>query len=216
MQPRREASRRTIACYTSPRSFEARTRPALRGLGYNLVPATLQGRFDDASWRPDMRIIEEPHLGRLPSGSSDPDTPIVIVAGPRATQVDDPRVVGRLQRPVSLVPLFRLIQRTLESHPRRVPRAPTQLPARCVAADQRWTAAVMSLSERGCLLKTGREISVGERLNVQFAVPTAGLVSARARCVSDHGDAVGLAFSPPAEETVRVISEFVSQRLATL
>jgi hypothetical protein len=119
-----------------------------------------------------------------------------------------------VQRPAELVPLYQLIQEQLEEYPRRTPRVRTQLSARCVHADRRVVGAVVSLSENGCLFRANEDLDEGLRMNLQFAIPSVGLLSTRAECVRQERDAVGLVFTDPPLETRHCINDFVSHRLA--
>jgi len=216
MQRKTKSERRTIASYVGPRSLAPQTRAALRGLGYELVPAFTMGRFDDASWHPALRLVDERQIERIPSRDVDPDTPVILLSGVRHAETDDPRVLGQIQRPAELADLYPLIQRALERTPRQAPRAPTLLSGRCIRSDRRWVGSVLSLSEGGCLFKTSQPIDAGEAMNLQFALPQNGILSARAVCVYRREGAMGLAFSDTPAEIRRRISSFVTRRLATL
>ena len=109
--------RRTIACYVAPRLFARRTRAALQGLGYHVVPVATRGRFEDASWRPDLRLVDERHLERLPREAD--GVPIVCLSERPEREPADPRIVGFAPRPGELSALYPLLQRALEPHPRR-------------------------------------------------------------------------------------------------
>ena len=110
--------RRVIASYVPPRSLTRRTRAALSGLGYRIVPAATRGRFDDDSWEPDIRIIDERHLDRVPAEPYLPRIPIVVLTGSRPLSCHDPRVVGSLPRPARLERLYPILQSALEDQPR--------------------------------------------------------------------------------------------------
>ncbi len=205
-----------IANYVSPRVLAADLRAALRGLGYALIPACAMGRFDDTSWRPALRIVDERQYDRIPDPSRDPNTPIVLVTGSRALCIQDERIAGRISRPIQLDCLYPILQRTLEPTPRGAPRAPTRLSARGLRGDHRWVGSVTSLSINGCYLESPEKAPVGSHLSVEFALPRNGIVVARAICVSVHADGIGLEFSDISEDTRREIGSFVSLRLATL
>jgi hypothetical protein len=160
--------------------------------------------------------VDERHLDRIPSPAEDPGTPIVTLTGPRPLEIEDPRIVGQIRRPAGLVDLYRILQEALEDHPRRAPRAPTQLPARCIRSDRRWPGAVLTLSEGGCLLKSSEAMPLGIDLKLQFALPMGEIVCARACCVHANGSETGLAFSALARAARERIGDFVTQRLAVL
>ncbi|HEM47079.1 MAG TPA: hypothetical protein ENO23_08545, partial [Alphaproteobacteria bacterium] len=97
MHTKGRSERAVIASYVEPRTFASGTRVALHGLGYSLVPAFSMGRFDDASWRPALRLVDERHFDRIPDVEQDPRTPVVLVTGARPRRIDDPRVAGSVR-----------------------------------------------------------------------------------------------------------------------
>lgn len=205
-----------IASYVGPRSLAPHTRAALRGLGYELVPAFSKGRFDDPSWQPALRIVDESQLAKIPSCEVDPGTPVIVLTGVRPAENSDPRSLGRVRRPAELADLYPLIQRALEKTPRQTPRVATLLSGRCIRADRRAVGSVVSLSDGGCLFKTSHPIEAGEAMNLQFALPRIDILSTRTVCAYRAEGAVGLVFAGASEEIRRRIRGFVTQRLATL
>lgn len=205
--------RRTIASYLAPRGFAPRTRPALQGLGYHIVPAATRGRFDDASWRPDLRLVDERHLGRLPRVPD--DVPIICVSerGPHAT--GDARVAGFATRPVDVAQIYPVLQRVLETHPRRAARAPTRISARCSLQDQRWTAELRALSEAGALLRCRGDLAPGQHLNLLFPLPLGRMISTRARVVSHAPAGTAVAFPTLPASARGAIADYVERRLAS-
>lgn len=204
-----------IASYVPPHAYEPRTRAALAGLGYKIIPASTQGRFDDDSWKPDLRIVDERHFDRLPVENYLPRTPVIILTGSRRKIWRDPRVVGQVERPASLATIYPLIQAALEDHPRGAARAATQLPARCTRADRGWMGAIVSLSAGGCLFQTRSEMQAGLELNLLFPLPRDRMVYTRARVLRRKGDLIGMQFTDPPEPSQQAIGEFVAERLAT-
>jgi hypothetical protein len=210
---RATGKRWTIACYAPPHAFATGTRAALVSLGYRVVAAATRGSFDDSSWRADVRVADERHLHRLPKDSH---TPIVALSSQRPRPLDDPRVLGVVQRPVKVCSLYPLLQRALESHPRRAARAPTQIPARGNRADRRFSGEVLSLSAMGCLFRTQSELEPGLELNLMFPLPLGRMVSTRAQVLTQRGEEAGLAFHHPSADTREAIADYVTRRLATL
>jgi hypothetical protein len=232
-------TRHLIGLYVGSRALATGTRAELRALGYDLEPAPSSQR-DPKDWEPALRVVDERHLDRIPTPEEDRRTPVVVLTGARPLAVDDPRIIGRALRPADTLSLYPLFQKALETHPRRVPRVPTQLPARCIRDDRRWPGAVLSLSEGGCLLRTTEAMEPGIRFNLQFAIPGGQLITARARCVyseqtgeqtgslagelsaaptaASRGEqrSVGIQFCEPTAVDRRVIRGYVSQRLAVL
>jgi hypothetical protein len=207
-------SRRTIASYVPPQAFAPRARAALEGLGYRVVPAVTRGRFADDAWAPDVRLVDERHLARLPAGKA--SEPIIVLCDHRRRQFDDPRVAGVDQRPVELGTLYPLLQKVLEKTPRRAARAPARIPARCSHADRRWTGEVLSLSETGCLFGSRSDMTPGLELNLSFPLPLGRMLSLRARVVGRHGERAGVAFPSPSPPAREAIADYVQRRLASL
>jgi len=212
---RSQSSDKIIASYAAPQAFAPRTRAALAGLGYRLIAASTRGRFDDDSWHPALRIVDDRHLDKLPPENYLPRTPVIVLRGPRPRPWRDPRVVGQAARPAGLAELYPLIQQALEDHPRRAPRTATQIPARCTRADRRVMGAILSLSVEGCLFQTHAELSAGLELNLLFPLPRGRMISTRARVEHCYDGGVGLSFLHPAEPARKAIASFVTERLAT-
>ncbi len=215
MHTKSRARRGCIASYVGPRAVAPRTHAALRGLGYSVVPAFATGRFDDASWRPALRLVDERLYPKVPSQENDPDTPIILLTGSRPSEIEDPRIIGHVSRPVELREIYPLIQRAVEDTPRRAPRAETVIAARCIRADRRWVGSVTSLSEGGCLFRCGQKIQSGLAMNLQFALPRAAMLALRAVCVRHQAGAAALVFDEPSFDVRYRINGFVTERLAT-
>ncbi len=212
----RAASRRTLASYVPSHAFAPRTRGVLEGLGYRVVPVTTQGRFSDDRWEPDLRIVDERHLEKLPDENYLPRTPVIVLTGGRSPAVRDPRVIGCAPRPAEVHALYPLLQQALEPTPRRSVRSATFLPARCTRAEHSWSGAVLSLSREGCLFRTLEAMPPGLELNLIFPLPLGRRVSIRARVLRQHQDQVAMAFTRPPAQSARAIDEYVESRLALL
>ena len=65
-----------VASYVAPTALTPGTRAALRALGYELAPAIMRGRWDDASWRSDIRLVDERQL--LGRGQHEVDRPHLL------------------------------------------------------------------------------------------------------------------------------------------
>lgn len=207
--------RRIIASYVPPTAYASRTRPALEGLGYRIIPAATRGRFDDDSWEPDVRIVDERHIDRIPEERYLPRTPVVLLTGSRPVRCQDPRAVGSVKRPAELGELYPLLQRALEDTPRRSARTPTQLPARCTYADRRWMGAVLSLSKDGCLFRTSEAMEPGMELSLLFPLPMGRMISTRAQVIRRLGENVGMRFKSPSPVLSEAVGEYIESRLAT-
>jgi len=214
--PSRTHIRRTVASYVPPHAFAPRARGVLAGLGYRIVPVTTQGRFSDDRWEPDLRIVDERHLDKLPDENYLPRTPVIVLTGGRPPSLNDPRVVGCVERPAAVEALYVLLQKALEPTPRRAARVATLLPARCTRADRRWAGAVVSLSREGCLFRTPEAMPPGLELNLIFPLPLGRMIATRARVLRQHGEQVSMAFAHAPAQSSRAIGEYVESRLAIL
>jgi hypothetical protein len=125
---------RRIASYVPPRAYAPRVRAALEGLGYQIIPVATRGRFEDDSWEPDLRIVDERHIDRIPVEDYLPRTPVLLLTGEARETWRDRRVVGSVIRPAMLKDLYPILQRALEDTPREAARAPAELPGRCTHA----------------------------------------------------------------------------------
>lgn len=216
METRSRFQPRTIYSHTGPRALSPGTRRVLRALGYNIVPGNRRTNGSGKRREPALRLVDERHLASTPTPESDPETPIVLLTGSRPWACEDPRIVGRIQRPAQLNDIYRSFQSALEIHPRRIPRVAAELPARCIRSEHRSPGALLSLSEGGCLLATSDFIGKGSRMNLQFAIPATGILTTRAKCVYQQENRAGLAFSENSDRNHQIINRFVAARLAEL
>jgi hypothetical protein len=205
---------RIVACYAPSEALAPRARAALAGLGYRVVAAATQGRFSDGTWHADARIADVRHLSRLPEGPN--PTPIIGLTPHPDQPVDDERVVGLLRPPASATALYALLQRALEPTPRLAPRAPARLMAECTRLGRSWTAELLSLSERGCLVRSVCDLRLEDDVEVKFRLPLGGWITARARVRAKAGEHAGLAFRDPGPPSRKAIADYVERRLATL
>lgn len=207
---------RKIASYVPPQAYAPRVRAALESLGYRIIPVATRGRFEDDSWTPDLRIVDERHIDRIPAEDYLPRTPVLLLTGGTRAVSRDRRVVGSVPRPALLKDLYPILQQTLEDTPRVAVRAPTELPGRCTQSDRRWMGAVVSLSEKGCLFRTRELLGTDQRLNLLFPLPMGQMVTARARVIGQQGPSVGLIFDDMAPPIREAVAQYVENRLATL
>jgi hypothetical protein len=203
---------RTIDIRLTPRSVAPKVLPALQALGYIL-------REDDEPIDKTVPIsgfwlVDESRLDELPNANVAPAARILLISSPRKYQRDDIRILARTTRPARLSAIYSMIQSILENQPRKTPRIQTQLSARCIRADRRSIGAVLSLSEGGCLLRTGDSLRRGTKVDLQFALPEYGLVSTRAACRYKRSGDAGLEFSEPAADIRHSIAHFVTVQLA--
>lgn len=205
-------TRRTIGSYVSSRALAPGTRAALEALGYAVVPVTTVGRFGDGDWPVDLRLADARLLDRLP----DDDVPTILLGRGRGAESEGQRVIGCTTSPAAVATLYPLLQRALESRPRKAARAPASLPARCTRADRRWSGELLQLSQAGCLFRSLSDLSPGLEINLSFPLPLGRMVSTRARVSTRTPEGAGLEFCGISELSSDAIGDFVQRRLATV
>ena len=205
------AHQRSIALRLSEGSVTPRVLEALRALGYVLVD---EDAGDDCR-RARVWLVDGERIETLPQVTEDDDVRLLAIVSPsEAGALTDPRIFAQTTRPGRLGAVYEMIQNALERTPRRTPRIPTRLSARCIREERRSIGALLSLSEGGCLLRTGEALRKGAKLDLQFALPDYGVISTRAVCrYMRRGDA-GLAFDAPSADVRHTISHFVTCELA--
>jgi hypothetical protein len=205
---------RRIGFRVGPKSLAPRVLEALRALGYTMVDLDSERVADEARGACGLWLVDEDRLSELPGPDEEADRRILLIASARNATADDARIFATTRRPARLGAVYEMIQSALESTPRSAPRVRTQLSARCIRGEQRSIGAVLSLSEGGCLLRCGERLARGARIDLQFALPSFGLISTRAECrYAREGDA-GLAFSDSATDVRHTIAHFVTSQLA--
>ncbi len=201
---------RHVALRIGERSVAPRVLEALRALGYVFVD---EDRGEDCS-QARVWLVDADRLETLPQVADDEDLRVLVVAERGDRGAVDPRVFAQTSRPGRLGSIYAMIQSALERTPRRCPRISTSLSARCIRSDRRSIGAVLSLSEGGCLLRTTEPLRKGTKLDLQFALPDYGLISARAECRYVRAGDAGLAFATPPPDVRHTIAHFVTCALA--
>jgi len=190
------------------RAFARRVPAALERLGYRLVAGAR--RRAGAEPEPDVVVAGARELRRLRARAARP----VILIDPRCGTLGPGEAVAAcVRRPAGLVELYGALQRVLERHPRQTPRVGTTLPARCVHGERDWPAAIVSLSEGGCLLRAAREPIPKAPLRVFFPLPDTGLLEVTARPLYRRGAHIGLAFETLSEHAREAIGRYVERTL---
>ncbi len=195
---------RRIEVRVPSRDFADGVRTALERLGYGLMPAHAKAQA------PDARIVANGRLGRL---SADATEPVILFGGRQGRDRHDPRVVGIVRPPAGLLDLYVLLQIAIETHPRAAPRIPASLPARSLRGGAESPGAILSLSERGCLLRSVEILPGDGSLRLQFALPGGELIHTWATPCHQAGMETGLAFESLPENSRAAISEFVTRSL---
>jgi hypothetical protein len=205
---------RRIGVRLSPKSLAPRVLDALRALGYTMVDFDAERLTEANREACRLWLVDEERLPELPGPDEAADRRILSITSAGRSASADPRIFATTRRPARLGAVYEMIQSALESTPRSAPRVRTRLSARCIRGEQRSIGAVLSLSEGGCLLRSGERLDRGTRLSLQFALPAYGLVSTEAECrYAKEGDS-GLAFADSSADVRHMISHYVTSQLA--
>lgn len=208
----RETPRATVAIHAPARSFAAGTETALGRLGYHLVRSETAELDDDRS-QPSIRIVDDRQLEKVPLEGNGQAIPIILLTGHRGTRASDARTVGMVRRRARLNEVYALLQRTLETTPRAVPRIPASLPARCTLGNHGWAGAIRSISEKGCLLHSIEPLEPDRRIDLYFALPSEGLLQIPAQPSYVDGKVAGIVFRDTSEQTRTAIADYVTAQL---
>jgi len=209
---------RTPVCYANSSDFAENTIRILARLGYDIVsPERFEmlriGPEGDPSRRPDVFLVDEARLGDLPASDGLLEIPVVQVLSGASVPANDPRIAASVKAPVGLHDLYRVLQQLLEDCPRTTPRIRTRLPGVCSHAGREWPAAVVSLSENGCLLRSSEPVPLGARLELGFEVPGSGRVHITAEAAYHLLTDIGLVFSSISPRIRESISRHVTDSL---
>ena len=200
----------TIADHVPAEAFGPGVRSALEALGYDFAPAASPGTLDRP---PDLRIVDEQSIDRIPSAPVSPPIPSVLLTRSGGPDSSDPRIVASLPQPATLSGLYACLQRELENKQRRAPRVATELSARCWRGNDFWNGKVLTLSETGCLFRSGPRLLPEQETTLIFDLPGDTTISTGARPVHRKDHEVGLAFESLMPESGADISDYVIDQL---
>lgn len=210
--PANAAIRRNLDIRLTARSLAPRVLSALQVLGFEL-----RDENQPIASEPEgstLWLVDETRLDELPDAEAAPDARILLITSPRQNQHEDLRIVAQAIRPARLGAIYSMVQSAQDQALRKTARISTQLSARCIRADRQSLGAVLSLSEGGCLLRTGENLRKGAKVDLQFALPEIGLVSTPARCLYIRKGDAGMEFLEPAPGVRSSIEYFVTAHLA--
>ncbi|MCP3984842.1 MAG: PilZ domain-containing protein [bacterium] len=188
-------------------------------LGYDLVSIPGADRQDDCKESPaaQLMIVDDRRTATMLHPST--RLPMILLTGAQrhsrsqTDEVDD-STVGFVQRRASLGALYELLQTTLETCPRSVPRVEDALPARATKGQESFIGAIRSISEKGCLLQSSEALTEDQPVEVCFPLADLGLVQIVAQPSYQAGDCTGLVFDEDTPEaTRRALSDYVENRL---
>ena len=211
-------ARRLIISYARSEAYVPLARVILARMGYPIIPAEEWEDLPnvDRARTPDLRIVDERRLGEIPEDDEISEVPMIVLTGRRGVSGVDPRIIGAVARPAGLHEIYRLIQQTIEDTPRSTPRVATHLPARCRRGEREWRAAVLSLSENGCLLRTPEPVTLGSEIEISFDLPRTGTIQTKAESAYQLVPDTGLIFHRTPAAFREAILSFVEESLAAI
>ena len=211
-------ARRLIISYARSEAYVPLARVILARMGYPIIPAEEWEDLPaaDRARTPDLRIVDERRLGDIPEDDEISEVPMIVLTGRRGVSGVDPRIIGAVARPAGLHEIYRLIQQTIEDTPRSTPRVATHLPARCRRGEREWRAAVLSLSENGCLLRTPEPVTLGSEIEISFDLPRTGTIQTKAESAYQLVPDTGLIFHRTPAAFREAILSFVEESLAAV
>jgi hypothetical protein len=199
--------RRCIATHAPQSDFAPTSSSLLRKLGYDLVPAAL-------AEAPEVRIAREEQVDQVPER----EIPVIALAGrKRMPRGDDPRVVGTVKRPAGLHELYRLLQLSLESHPRALPRVECDLAAHAQAANgDQYDLRVESLSANGCLVTGPKLPPLETALTIRIEMPWGERITVPGDVAYERREQRGLVFHGITVQNQRKLGKLVLKLLERL
>lgn len=200
------AERRRIASHAREEDYTPVARVLLRKLGYAILPVEELA----VPPAPDLRIVDARRLAEIPP---DAPEPILLLGGRRDRGIDDPRVVGVVARPAGPHELYRLLQATLEKHPRSVPRVSASLEAIARSDETSWPLRVLSLSENGCLAAGDPLPPLDAHLRLELSLPGQQRIEVPAHAAYETGARLGLVFQGMHLSTRRLLQAAVTALL---
>ncbi len=204
-----------------PEAFAAHSRPILARLGYAILTprefevlaeeSVAEQRVDS---RVEMLIVDEHRMEEVAGLDPSDELPIVLLTGRRGIRDESSRIVAAVKRPAGLHDLYRVLQQFFEEHPRTAPRVSTHLRAQCRRKGHDWSAAVVSLSENGCLMRSPEPVPLGSMLNMRLQLPRVGSIEIEAETAYQLVPDLGLVFSSVPVHVREAIGEYVHDALA--
>jgi hypothetical protein len=207
-------ARRLVVSVARSSAFVPLARAILGRIGYAIVPLdewAASPVLQELS--PECALVDPARFGELPTDRPFDRMPLILITGREGAVLDDPRVLGAVQRPAGLHELYRLLQLAIEEHPRCTPRVPTNLPARVMRDEHSFTGSVLSLSENGCLLRTPEPVPLGSQLQIAFDLPQGGRIETEAQTSYQLMPDLGLVFERTHALDRQAIQSFVERQL---
>ena len=205
-----------------PEAFAQLTREILGRLGYGILTADELQRLDRDAVAPrpaiEMLVLDEHRLNdpiEIPELTRANSLPTILLTGRAGIRESQPDIVAGVKRPAGLHELYRILQTQFEESPRSTPRVDVDLDVVCSRGDKSWTAAVLSISENGCLLQSSEEVPLGSRVNMTLNLPEAGTLQLEAESAYQLVPNLGMVFSAIEPRVREAIGAYVLNTLAT-
>jgi DNA-binding response OmpR family regulator len=209
-----ESDRRIILAHAGREAFSDMSRSILSKLGYSIVTSEDFEAYAESLGRngPDLRIVDERSLAEVPDDAYS-TVPIIVLTGSHGVSGADPRIVGAIRRPAGMHELYRVVQEVLEDTPRSSPRILVHLNAHCSRDGREWSAAVLSLSESGCLLRSTAPQNLGASFKLRFSLPRTGPMSLDAEVTYQLVPDLGVTFQSTSPTDRETITNFIQRTL---
>ena len=206
--------------FTSARSeaFAGSTRLILGRLGYRILSARELAALGDADGSPrqqiEMLILDEQRLELADEIDPEGSLPIILLTGRAGIRTPDLRIIAATKRPAGLHDLYRIFQQHFEERSRTTPRVETDLAVTCQRRGKTWNAAVLSLSDNGCLLRSSESVPLGSTLDLSLELPRFGAIVIKAEIAYQLVPDLGLVFNAIEPRVRRAIGAYVVDTLA--
>jgi hypothetical protein len=143
----------------------------------------------------EMVVLDDHRLDDFLADASDKTPPILLLTGRSGIRRSHPEVVAAVKRPAGLHDLYRILQQYFEDVPRNTPRVSTHIRAECNRNGRVWSAAVVSLSENGCLLRSSQSVPLGSHFDLSIRLPRVGTIEIEAESAYQLVPDLGLVFN---------------------
>lgn len=204
-----------------PEAFARLTRVILGRLGYRILTETdlalLEQRCEVDRQKIELLVLDE-HRAQadldLPKTDASDDLPIILLTGRTGIRISTPQIIAAVRRPAGLHDLYRILQQHFEEVPRSTPRVDAKLQAKCSRRGKSWSAEILSISDNGCLMRSGEDVPLGSQISLSFVLPDLGCFEIEAEAAYQLVPNIGLVFSAIEPGVRQAIGDYVIDSLA--
>lgn len=164
----------------------------------------------------EMVLLDEHRLEAFLEEAADSVPPILLLTGRSGIRHPHPQVFAAVKRPAGLHDLYRILQQHFEDVPRSTPRVSTHIHAECTQEGRNWSAAVVSLSENGCLLRSTQKVPLGSHFDLSMRLPRVGVIELAAESAYQLVPDLGLVFNALEPWVREAIQSYVVEALSPI